>query len=188
MEEIIQLDWSLFQLVHTTLKNDFFDILLPILRERNIWIPLYIFIIGFAFYNNSMSKAFFLIFGLVLTVVTTDVISSQVIKKAVKRARPCHIQTDLPKVYSLVECGSGYSFPSSHASNHFAIAFYLIFCGFTKSMWVKRAFLFWAFTISIAQIYVGLHYPLDILGGVILGAFIALCLANIFKSLAFKFS
>lgn len=74
-----------------------------------------------------------------------------------------------PPVIVRVNCGSGFSFPSAHAANHFCLAAFLLsifgyFLGRWKYMWWL-----WAILISLAQVYVGVHYPLDILGGAILG-------------------
>ena len=173
MEEITQLDWSLFQIIHYRLRNDFFDIIMPLMRNRNTWIPLYVLILIYAFYKFTLSKAIVIVLGLIATVALADFASSQVIKKSIKRPRPCHQHGNHTTVESLVNCGSGYSFPSSHASNHFGIAFYLILSGFLTLSWWKRAALLWAFGVSFAQVYVGLHYPVDILGGALLGITVA---------------
>ncbi|MEE9374640.1 MAG: phosphatase PAP2 family protein [Saprospiraceae bacterium] len=145
------------------------------MRERNTWIPFYMIILFFTFYKFSLPKASLITIGLILTIVSTDFISSQVIKKAVKRLRPC--QTHLYKMDnrdSLVHCGNGYSFPSSHAANHFALAFYMIFTGMIRRKFLIGFFIIWASTISFAQVYVGLHYPFDILAGMIFGTLMAL--------------
>jgi membrane-associated phospholipid phosphatase len=73
----------------------------------------------------------------------------------------------------LVHCGSGYSFTSSHAANHTALAV-IILCLWNEKWNKKHVFiLLWATLIGYAQVYVGVHYPLDILGGMLVGAIIA---------------
>ena len=77
---------------------------------------------------------------------------------------------DLKKeVNLLVPCGGGYSFTSSHATNHFAIATFLILTLGLIFKWIKLPLLFWAASIAFGQVYVGVHYPLDIFFGAILG-------------------
>ncbi|MEY2901476.1 MAG: hypothetical protein RLY89_582, partial [Bacteroidota bacterium] len=81
----------------------------------------------------------------------------------------------------LPNCGSGYSFTSSHATNHFAFAvFIFITMGQVLGKW-KWAFLFWAGSVAYAQVYVGVHYPIDVLVGGLLGTLIGFISANLFQ-------
>ena len=173
MSELIQVDLELFKFIHLGLNNSFFDLLMPIVREKYVWTPFYLFIVFFSFFNMSSKNAMFIVGGLILTVIVADVTSSQIIKKSVERPRPCAELSIQPEVNNLVKCGSGYSFPSSHASNHFAIAFFLILSGKLEYGWIKWALLAWAALICFAQIYVGVHFPLDIIGGMTVGYFSA---------------
>ncbi|RZL15228.1 MAG: phosphatase PAP2 family protein, partial [Pedobacter sp.] len=68
-----------------------------------------------------------------------------------------------------VPCGSGYSFPSAHATNHFGIAVFLILVFYKKWKPILPLGLLWAFSIAFAQVYVGVHYPVDIICGSLLG-------------------
>jgi undecaprenyl-diphosphatase len=77
-----------------------------------------------------------------------------------------------PPVIERVSCGSGYSFTSSHATNHFCIAAFLVSVFGTYMRKWKYVWWAWASLISIAQVYVGVHYPLDIIGGGLLGTII----------------
>ena len=173
MDHLLQFDFTVFQFIHQNLSNSFFDILMPFLKNRYTWVPLYVFILLFSFFNMNWKKAISFIVLLLLTVILSDTLSSQFIKKSVKRTRPCHEVVLKNQVTPLVHCGSGYSFPSSHATNHFAIAFYIILMGWGIQDWLKWSLLLWASLISFAQVYTGVHYPLDILAGAILGYLIA---------------
>jgi len=77
------------------------------------------------------------------------------------------------------KCGAGKSFTSSHATNTFAFAVMCCLLFRRKHGWVAPIALFWASLVSYAQIYVGVHYPLDILGGALLGSLISLILYKI---------
>ena len=82
---------------------------------------------------------------------------------------------------TLVDCGTGFSFPSSHAANHFALAlFFVVLFGKTSKGSIIVP-LFWAFSISFAQIYVGVHFPVDVMSGACIGAVIGIVLGYIFK-------
>jgi undecaprenyl-diphosphatase len=73
---------------------------------------------------------------------------------------------------NLVGCGSGYSFISSHAANHFGLAIIIGSIFKSKWTWVKPTLVIWAAVICYAQVYVGVHYPLDVIGGAIIGILI----------------
>ena len=72
-------------------------------------------------------------------------------------------------MHLLVSCGGGLSFVSSHAANHFGLAVFLSVVLGKRFPWVVPILIFWAAVISIAQVYVGVHYPIDITGGALLG-------------------
>ena len=115
-------------------------------------------------------------------------ISSKIIKKSVQRTRPCNDISRLSEqgheVKLLVPCGSGYSFPSSHATNHFAVAVFVIFTFANRKKWLKWGLIAWASSIALGQVYVGVHYPLDVLCGGLLGSFIGWGLAFFYKKYA----
>lgn len=160
---------TLFHLINTGWSNALFDIIMPMVRSKYIWMPLYTFISAFLFFNYRNHGWKFLIL-LIVVVAISDSVSSQLIKKNVERMRPCNNTEVL--VIERVDCGSGYSFTSSHAANHFAIATMLIF-GMVRRRWLKWAVIAWASIVCLAQIYVGVHYPLDVIGGALLGVCIA---------------
>jgi len=118
-----------------------------------------------------------------LTVGLADTTSSHIIKKSVKRLRPCHILIKEGQMDLRVKCGSGYSFPSSHATNHFAIGVFLGLVFGKRWRWVKWAGLLWAAAIAFSQVYVGVHFPFDILVGALLGSAIAYIVWGAFKGL-----
>ena len=122
-----------------------------------------------------------------ITVLLTDQIASNIIKPAVHRLRPCNDPIMLPHIHLMVDCGTGFSFVSSHASNHFGIAVFLILILRKRFSWITPVALFWATLICFAQVYVGLHYPFDIIGGALLGVMIGiitgkLCVISLIKS------
>lgn len=180
MTELLNWDATVFHLINSDWSNSFFDFLLPLLRDKYFWFPFYIFLISF-FLINLKKQGIYFILAIALTVGLADVTSSHLIKKSVKRLRPCKTFDQQKEMNLRVRCGSGYSFPSSHAANHFAMAFILIFI-FNKKYWrAKYLLFFWAFSISYAQVYVGVHYPIDIMTGATLGILIASVIYFIFR-------
>ena len=165
-------DYQLFYILNHQLTNPFFDWLMPLMRNPYFWAPLYLFVIAFLFLNYPRRTAWVVLIGALVTFALSDQISASIIKPLVGRLRPCRDPQIMEVVRSLVPCGSGQSFVSSHATNHFAIATYF------SSLFSNNRFtfvaIFWATLISYAQIYVGLHFPADVLGGALLGVLIAL--------------
>lgn len=109
-----------------------------------------------------------------------DYSSASIIKPAVERLRPCREPGFSEQVNLLVNCGSGHSFPSSHAANHFALALFFIVLFHKRSKWIVPLALLWAASISFAQVYVGVHFPIDVTVGGLLGACIGFLLALLF--------
>jgi undecaprenyl-diphosphatase len=175
---IIELDIYLFTIINESWTNSFFDLIMPWIRDKYIWIPFYAFILSFVIINFKKQALIFMLFA-GLCVASTDIISSHVIKKNVKRIRPCN-QDDKLDVRLLVNCGSGYSFTSSHATNHFGIASFLFFAmGMAFGRYRYLLFL-WAGLIAYAQVYVGVHFPLDIIFGSLLGFFVGSIWAEVY--------
>jgi undecaprenyl-diphosphatase len=184
MDAILQLDESLFHAINSLGQNTFFDWLMPIWRNKLRWIPLYLILVSVIIYQLKI-KGLYLLLALGLTIGIADTMSSKVIKKTVKRERPCR-NTNLPEVRNLVHCGGGYSFTSSHATNHFAVAAFLIFL--TGGIFGKWRYLLWiwAAIVAYAQVYVGVHYPFDVICGGILGILIAYFTSTMYKKVSPK--
>lgn len=176
MESIINLDEVLFIFINKTLSSGLLDAILIPIRHKLFWLPLYLFVLVFVSVNYKKEKwLIYACFG--LTILFSDTVSSKIIKKSVERVRPCHVQRLEPNIR--IPCSYGFSFTSSHATNHFAIGTFL-FCFF--SFWKRRwLWLFWAGIIAFAQVYVGVHYPFDVIVGSIIGTILGLITFNIYK-------
>lgn len=170
---IINLDHQIFHLINSEWTSQVLDYILPVWRDKLFWLPVYFFIVSFMVLNFKMKGYWYVLF-MVLTVGAADIASSKIVKPSVERLRPCR-DPGIGDERVLVRCGSGYSFTSSHAANHFAISMFLIFTVGRRKQWrwVVPATLFWAASVAYGQVYVGVHYPLDIIAGAILGGLIA---------------
>jgi len=168
---LLHLDQQLFHFINHDLSNWFFDLLMPVLRNRLVWIPLYVFIIVFCLWRYK-KQGLIIIVLLSLAAGVADFGSATLIKSAFKRVRPCNTPALDATIIARVDCGTGYSFPSSHASDHFAIAVFIsiVFC--KRYKWVLPVSLLWAAAISFAQVYVGVHYPVDVTVGAIYGSLV----------------
>lgn len=181
LQEVLRWDRELFNKLNGQWTNSFFDTVLPYTRNANIWAPLYLFFIVFALLNFRRS-GFYWVIGALVTVATTDLISSWGIKELIFRLRPCADESLAGHVRFLVQyCPKSSSFISSHASNHFAMAAFIFFT--LKNFigkWLSLVFV-WAFLVSYAQVYVGVHFPLDVICGSIVGLFIGISWSSIFN-------
>jgi membrane-associated phospholipid phosphatase len=176
---LLNIDQQLFHFINHDLSNWFFDMLMPVLRNRLVWIPLYVFIFAFCLWRYK-KQGIIIIVLLALTAGLADYGSATIIKSFFKRVRPCNTP-ELTELVQRVDCGTGYSFPSSHASDHFALAVFLSIVFYRRYKWVLPVSLIWAACISFAQIYVGVHYPIDVTVGAIYGALVGLLFGWIYE-------
>jgi undecaprenyl-diphosphatase len=184
LDTLRHIDCALFNWINHGLANPILDMVCPILRNKLTWIPLYVFL-AFLFYKQYGSKLFWIAAFAGVTLLITDQISSSLIKPLVHRLRPCNNPAIGARLL-LSYCGAGYSFVSSHAANHFGIAFFLI--PFLREKFLHSVLLvLWAALVSFSQVYVGVHFPMDVVAGALLGAFVGFAMAKVLaKVAAFK--
>ncbi|MBX9785631.1 MAG: phosphatase PAP2 family protein [Chitinophagaceae bacterium] len=164
VDAVEKADEFLFLLIHTDADHQWLDPVMLILRNPFTWVPFYIFIAAYGVFKTG--NFFWLLFTASIVVFSfTDILSAEILKPLIGRERPC-FNTDLkPFIRNIIDCGGIYSFPSSHACNHFGLAtvWYLFFKQYAGVKW-KWLFI-WAGVICYAQVYVGKHYPMDVLTG-----------------------
>lgn len=168
-EWLIEIDRKLLYFINTEGANGLFDVVMPWMRVKQNWIPLYILMAVYLVYIYRY-KAWIPLIMCIAAVVLADQISSSIIKPYFARLRPC--QNALLDVREVIPCGSGFAFISSHASNHLALALTYGYLA-TKNFLIRMSLVVWAVLIGYAQIYVGFHYPSDIAGGIILALLVA---------------
>ena len=134
---------------------------------------------AFLFYKYQW-KGVVLVAAVGLTVGLADIMSSKVLKKNVERLRPCQNTEVRAEARLLVGCGHSYSFTSSHAANHFALATFLALTLGRAYRRMRLPLLLWAASIAYGQVYVGVHYPLDVLFGALTGILIAYIMAKVY--------
>jgi undecaprenyl-diphosphatase len=181
LQTLKQWDQWLFIQINNQQSNSFFDSVMPYIRNSFYWAPVYLFLLLFVTINFKGRGWWWVLFFL-CTVSLTDIASSQILKVVFERLRPCQDPDFLQNVRLLVNrCSGGYSFTSSHAANHFGMAtyFFISFRKYFKS-WTWLAFL-WAGIVAYAQVYVGVHYPFDVLGGAFVGVFFGLITGSFFN-------
>ena len=164
LQNILEIDKELF-LSLNGLHNSFWDTIMLMVTRKETWIPFFSIIL-FYIIKNYKIKALPIVVFLALAILLSDQFSV-LLKDNIQRFRPVHDPVIGPLVHNVLRKGSLYGFVSSHAANGFAVL------AFTTSIFKNRNYwfllLFWAILFSYSRIYSGVHYPLDILGGAVLG-------------------
>ncbi|MEY4278848.1 MAG: hypothetical protein RL377_852 [Bacteroidota bacterium] len=166
---ILDKDKQLFSLINGKWTHPLLDLVMPWLRHSSNWIPLYLALLLFLYYKWGIKTWKWLTIA-VVNVAVSDQISSYVCKPLFERLRPCQDPAMMYKSRLLIDhCMSSFSFTSSHATNHFSFAMFVFMT--LRPFFKNYTYLFfvWAGFISYAQIYIGVHYPLDVIGGAALG-------------------
>ncbi len=177
---IIYYDHVVWLYLNVRWHNAFLDTVMPFLRNQWFWAPLYLFLLIFmpARFGKKgwLWCSFFLItFGL------SDQVSAHLMKPFFGRIRPCNDPLLSNLVHIIVPCGGGKSFPSSHAANHFALAVFSAISLGHLARWVWPVGLLWAAAVAYSQVYVGVHFPLDVFCGGIIGVCIGLLTGKVFN-------
>lgn len=163
-----QLDQQVFLFLNS-LNSPFWDKVMYTISLILVWVPLYLAILIYLGFRYKKKLLVILLF-IILAVTLTDQ-TALLFKNTVERLRPCH-EPSLEGLVHLVKgrCGGKYGFVSSHAANAFNVA--LISLMFIRRRWYSISIIIWAAVVGYSRIYLGVHYPGDVLCGSILGAFI----------------
>ncbi len=161
MDFLYSIDLYVFYLFNHTISTPFLDKFFSIITNVNNWYITYVILLGISFVKGG-TKGKLAVLGVILLIVLTDQTGYRVLKEFFARPRPCNALSD---VLTPLGCTGSFSFPSNHALNNFAVAMFY-YRLFPKLKWVL---FITASLIAISRVYLGLHYPSDILGGAIIG-------------------
>jgi len=155
------IDQALFLLINTTLANPITDWIMPLVTSNDLLRIGYAVAMALILWRGDRRLRWMVLFS-ILVLVMTDQTSSQFLKKLIERPRPCHV---LENINLLVGCGGGYAMPSSHAANAFGQAIL-----FSLAVPKIRLYLIGLATIvAFSRVFVGVHYPFDVMVGAIVG-------------------
>lgn len=167
------IDQYLFVQVNSGLAHPLGDWFFQLMRNKYTWVPMYAALLFFILRRDMRSGLFFFLFC-ALGILLSDQVASSVFKPFFHRLRPCQLEDpSFPVRLVLAHCGSGYSFVSAHAANHFMLSGLLFFYFRSRQIRYSGLWFGWAAAIAFSQIYVGVHYPGDVLAGAIWGLAVA---------------
>ena len=185
LESLLAFDEKVFLLLNG-LHQDWLDPIMFAISGKLEWVPLYAFIIFRLIYKYKKAGLVALL-GLIVTIILTDQVTSGFMKPFFARIRPSH-DPELEQIVHIINGYRGglYSFASSHASNSFALATFLWLLLRKKEGWVSYLFI-WAAVVAYSRIYLGVHFPGDVITGALVGMLMANLVFLLYKKILARF-
>ncbi len=167
MDWLKQLDTHIFLAING-LHSETWDGIMWWISGKTTWWPFYLFLILFMAWKKKWQLVSMLLF-IILVVTLADQSSVHLFKNVFQRLRPCH-EPELEGLVHLVNnrCGGSFGFISSHAANTFGVALLILL--WVRKRWFTVLVLSWALLVAYSRVYLGVHYPGDVMAGGIWGA------------------
>ena len=175
-----EIDHSAF-LLFNGLHNGILDFLMLWITNKFTWFPFYLILIVWLIIRYK-KQGIVIVLMAVLVIVLSDQVTSSFMKPFFHRLRPCHDPSIMNAVHLVTSCGGAYGFCSSHAANSFGLAMIIFLIVRKDYKWTAYLFI-WAAVVAYSRVYVGVHFPGDILTGAFLGCAFALLVYYIYRKL-----
>jgi undecaprenyl-diphosphatase len=183
MEEIILEDKQAMIFLNN-LGSSTFDPFWILVSEKWFWIPLYVIFLYFLYKNFNKKSLFYILLFVALGITASDQIAN-IFKFGFERLRPCH-DPSLEGLLREVKCGGKFGFYSAHSSNSFFVATYLTILLGKKIKQLPYFLFVWAAIVAYSRVYLGMHFPGDIIIGAIMGILLAIFFGTLAKKVIKK--
>jgi len=178
------LDTNLFLSING-FYNSLFDAVMVFISGKLSWLPLYIFLL-YIIIRQYKWKSLLILAFIGLLILAADQLSVHAFKNTFQRLRPCHNEELILLVHTVKGCGGQFGFVSSHAANSFALLVFISLLLKKFYNWLPPALLVWGILIAYSRVYLGVHYPGDVLGGALLGSGIGWILYLVYQQVEVK--
>ncbi len=180
LEYLKEIDQQLF-LYLNGIHSPAWDTIMFYISDKFIWVPFYLLLVGFIIYKFKKKAVVTIVFAILL-ITLIDQLAVHLFKEVFERLRPCH-NPEISHLVHLVKdhCGGKYGFVSNHAANTFGLAMFTTFL-FRNARYTFFIFL-WASIVSYSRIYLGVHYPGDVLGGAVFGILLGYLIFYLYRQL-----
>lgn len=180
IEQFLKYDTELFLFLNN-LGAETWDVFWLAYTYKFNWIPFYVLLLVLIYKHIGKKKMGLLILIIILMVVFTDQITNA-FKYGFERLRPCH-EASLQNIMRIVKegCGGRFSFFSGHSSNSMAVAVFVGLLLRAKYSYLIFLLLFWSAAMAYSRVYLGVHYPLDIVCGMVFGALSGFMFYKLFR-------
>ncbi|QNF35185.1 phosphatase PAP2 family protein [Adhaeribacter swui] len=185
LDKLKQLDHEWFLAINGY-HSSFWDPIMIAISDRWFWIPFYALLVAFLIFRFRR-QSILMFLAVALSLIAADGISSRFIKPYFARLRPCHDASLSETINIVAGCGGKFGFLSSHAANTFAIAMLFALMLPERYRYFKIFAFVWAIVISYSRVYLGVHFPGDVLGGAVLGILLGFIFGLWFRKLSVRY-